>query len=401
MSARGPRSGLHGALAGQALFAQPSRLLRLPVPDAETAGDDHALDVGRAAWMLLDDPSPLLRFGDPVDRAQDGVVGQRLRSEEIENGLGQPEVRRLPEIRHLRAFVRPFLAGVDHPEITGRQQADRLKPAEDLGELRPDVGILDQRPAVAMLCPAMRQQRDPHRIGANVPLAAVLDFKMGRGDLPAVVLAAHEAVRRDADIVEEDDVLVAEFVGFALALRTEHIQRLRRDARQRGIDHEPGHVLVALALGIRHGDGPVAVGAVVRADVDLLAIHHIRVAIADRRGLDAGQIGSGGRFRQKLPAPDLAFVDRWKEALLLFLGAPDADAGAAHLSAAVVVRRQAKSKPRGFLLEHDDLIQIETAAAVLLFSRRIQPALRAELPAELAAHQINRARLLETSRTAQ
>ena len=359
------------ALAGQALFAKPSRLLRLPVPDAEPAGDDDALDVGRAARMLLDDAAPLLRFGDPVDRAQDGVAGQRFRSEEIENGLGQPKVRCLSEIRHLRAFVRSFLAGVDHPEIAGRQQADGFKPAEDLGELRPDVGILDQRPAVAMVFPAMGQQCDPHRIGANVPLAAVLDFEMRRGDFPAVVLAAHEAVRRDTDVVEEDDVLVAEFVGFALALRAEHIQRLRRDARQRGVDHEPGHVLVALALGIGDGDGPVTVGAVVRANIDLLAVHHVHVAIADRRGLDAGQIGSGGRFRQKLPATDLSSVNRWQEALLLFLGAPDPDAGAAHLSAAVVVRRQAKSKPRGFLLQHDDLIQIETAAAVLLFSRWI------------------------------
>jgi hypothetical protein len=39
---------------------------------------------------------------------------------------------------------------------------------------------------------------------------------MGRGDVPAVVLASHETVRWDAGIVEADDVLVAKFVGFSL-----------------------------------------------------------------------------------------------------------------------------------------------------------------------------------------
>src|SRR4051812_14130600 len=222
---------------------------------------------------------------------------------------------------------------------------------------------------------------------------------MGRRDLPTIVLTPHEAVSWDPDMVEEDDVLVAEFVGFALALRAEHIQRLRRDARQRGIDHEPGHILVAPALGIRDGDGPITVGAVVRADVDLLPIHDVHVAVADRGRPDAGQIGPGRGFRQQLPAADLAFVDGRKESLLLLVSAPDADAGAAHLSAAIVVRRQAKSEPRGFLLQHDNLIQVETAAAVLLFSRRIEPTFRAEPPTQFAAFQIDGPRLLEASWT--
>src|ERR1019366_2778750 len=117
-------SGLHGprgrlALACHALFAKPSRLLRLPVPDTEPAGDDDSLDIGRTTRMLLDDSPPLLRFGEAAHRAQYRVVGQRLRAEEIVNGLGQPKIRCLPEIGHLRSFVGPLLAGVDHPEICG------------------------------------------------------------------------------------------------------------------------------------------------------------------------------------------------------------------------------------------------------------------------------------------
>ncbi len=60
-------------LACQTFLAQAARLLRLPVADAEPAGDDHPLDVGRATWMLLHDATPLLCLGYAADRAQDGI----------------------------------------------------------------------------------------------------------------------------------------------------------------------------------------------------------------------------------------------------------------------------------------------------------------------------------------
>src|SRR5690349_203342 len=138
---------------------------------------------------------------------------------------------------------------------------------------------------------------------------------------------------------------------------------------------------MTLAVPIRDRDGPVAVGAVMRADVDLLPIYHIDIAVTDRCSLDAREIGSGRRLRQKLPTANLPPVNRWEKALLLFLGTPNANAGAAHLAAAIIVGWQSKTQPRCFLFQHDDLIEIETAAAVLLLAGGIEPAFRAESPA--------------------
>src|SRR6185312_14279491 len=128
-------------------------------------------------------------------------------------------------------------------------------------------------------------------------------------------------------------------------------------------------------------------------------VENVVVAIADRGHLDARQIGPRGRFRQKLPTPHLARVNRRQKPLLLLFRPPDANTGTAHLAAAVVVRGQANAEPRGLLLQYDDLVQVETSAAVLLFTGGIQPAFGAKLPAERAASQMQRLRLIETPRT--
>ncbi len=142
---------------------------------------------------------------------------------------------------------------------------------------------------------------------------------------------------------------------------------------------------------------PAAVGSMMRANIDLLAVEDIDIAVTDRGHLDARQVGPGGGFRQQLPTADFASIDRRQESLFLLVCAPDADTGAAHLAAAVIIGRQAEAEAGGFLLQHDDLIQAETAAAILLFARRVEPALGAQAAAELSAHAVDGLRFLETA----
>src|SRR5262249_23935096 len=89
---------LHRALARRAFFTEPTGLLRLPIADTRPPGDDDALNTSGTTWMLFDNSAPLLHFSEPLHSTKDGIAGQRLRTDQIEHGLGQPEIRRLPEI---------------------------------------------------------------------------------------------------------------------------------------------------------------------------------------------------------------------------------------------------------------------------------------------------------------
>src|SRR5205085_8591953 len=119
--------------------------------------------------------------------------------------------------------------------------------------------------------------------------------------------------------------------------------------------------------------------AVVAADEDLLAGDDVVVAVADRRGGDAGEIGAGPRLGQELPGAHLTAVDRRQERLLLLLAAPHQDRRAPEAPAAVVVRRQRQPETIGLLLEDDRVVDVEPAAPILLRRAGIEPAARAEL----------------------
>src|SRR6516164_5119284 len=103
--------------------------------------------------------------------------------------------------------------------------------------------------------------------------AAVLQFEMGRGDLPAVIFAADQTDCGNPHIFKEDGVLVAVLTSSSAAAQQFH--RLDSDARQARINHEPTQVLVALSVGICHRERPHPVSAVSAADKDFLAVKHV------------------------------------------------------------------------------------------------------------------------------
>src|SRR6266851_10121761 len=86
-------------------------------------------------------------------------------------------------------------------------------------------------------------------------------------------------------------------------------------------------------------------------------------------------------------------MNRRQEGLLLFLGSPDENSWRAERAAGVVEWREREVEAVGFLLEDDRMIDVEAAAAVLLRSHGEQPALRAELAAQLAPLLVVRVRL--------
>ena len=196
-----------------------------------------------------------------------------------------------------------------------------------------------------------------------------------------------ERERGHAHVVEEHGVLHAA-VGAALAARAHELHRLHLHAGQIRVDHEPAEVLVPLALRIGARDQPDAIGAVVAAHENFLAVQHVLVAVAERRHADAGEIRARAGLAQELPRADETAVDRREERLLLLLGAPDEDRRRAEAAAAVVVRRQREIEAVDLLLQDHRVVEVHPAAAVGDGGAGKQPALFAELPTELAQRAI-------------
>src|SRR6267142_1582350 len=308
--------------------------------DADPASHLHALDVGRPARMHGHDAVALLGLEEPGGRAPRGIGRERGGADRVEDRAGHPEAARLAEVRELRPLVRLRLARVREPEVAKPEEPLDLGLDVDVGQAVAYVLLLAQRNAVALGLLAVAQQPIPHAVAADPPAAAVLELQMRRGDRPALVLAAHQGQRRNADVVEEDRLLDTA-VGPALAAGAHQFHRLHADARQGGVDHEPGKILVALALRIGARDQPDAVGAVVAPDEDLLALDDVLVTIAHRRRHPhAGEVGAGAGLGQELPGAHLAAIDRRQKRLALLLRTPHEDRGRAQPAARVVVRGQ-------------------------------------------------------------
>src|SRR5262245_27337665 len=363
-------------------------LLARRASDADAARHLYALDVGRPAGMHGHDAVALLGLEEPGGRAPRGIGGERGRADRVQNRAGHPEPGRLAEVRELRTFIRLRLARVREPEIAQPEEPLHLGLDVDVGQAIAHVLLLTQRHAVALGLLAVAQEPFPHAVTADPAAAAVLELQMRRGDGPALVLAAHQAERGYADVIEEDRLLDAA-VGPALAAGAHQLHRLHADARQVGVDHEPREILVALALRVGAGDQPDAVGAVVAADEDLLALDDVVVAVTHRRRHSyAGEIRAGAGLGQKLPGAHLAPIDGRQEGLALLLRAPHQDRRRAQPAARVVVRGQREIEAVDFFFKDDRVVDIEATPAVLGRGRRVEPALGAELASERAELQI-------------
>src|SRR5262249_36246950 len=202
-----------------------------------------------------------------------------------------------------------------------------------------------------------------HAVPPDAPTRAVFQLEVRAGHLPPVVLAADEREGGDAHVVEEHGVLDAA-VRAALAARPHELHGLDLNARQVRVDHEPGDVLVAAAVGIGAGDQPDAVGAVVAAYEDLLSVEHAVVAVAQSGHAHPGEVGAGAGLGEELPRAHRARVNRGQKRALLLLRPPYQDGRRAETAAAVVVRRQGEVEAVDLLLADDGVIHVEPAPAV-------------------------------------
>ena len=141
---------------------------------------------------------------------------------------------------------------------------------------------------------------------------------------------------------------------------------------------------MALGLWVCDRDGPHVVAAVVAADEYLLAVENVLVAVADGLGLHVGQVGPGLWFGEELPGPNSPSEDGRQEGLLLLLGAPDEDGVAAKAPAGVIVGREGQAEGVDLLLDDHGAVNVEAAATVFGGCRGPEPAIVAQLAAEVA-----------------
>src|SRR4030095_13018768 len=374
-------------------------LARRP-PEADPPRHLHTLDVSRAAGMHGDDAVALLGLEEPGGRAPREVGRQGGRADGVQDRAGHPEAGRLAEVRELRPLVRLRLARVREPEGAKPEEPLDLGLDVDVGQAVAHVLLLAQRHTVALGLLAVAQQPIPHAVAADPAAAAVLELQVCRGDRPALVLAADQAERGHADVVEENRLLDAA-VGSALAAGAHQFHRLHADARQLGVDHEPGEILVALALRVGARDQPDAIGAVVAPNEDLLALDDVLVAVTHRRRHPyAGEVGAGAGLGQELPGAHVTAIDRRQKRLALLFRAPHENRRRAQAAAAVIVRGQREVKAIDFLFQDDRVVAAGPAPAVLRGGRRVEPALGAELAAERAELQVALVAVLRGDRRA-
>ena len=121
------------------------------------------------------------------------------------------------------------------------------------------------------------------------------------------------------------------------------------------------------------------------ADVHLLAVDDVIVAVAPGGGLGVGQIGAGFRLGEELPGANFTLENLGQEFLLLLLGTPHKDGISPQASAGVVVRWERQVVAVDLLFQHHGVIDGQAAAAVFLGRSGPQPTLFPQLAAQIAA----------------
>src|SRR5215207_4665729 len=296
----------------------------LPGGEEGAVGDDVLLHLGGAG---ADRRVALERVQARPRAAVDGIGAalgeQPRRSEQVDRQLGE----RLSQVAPLQLRQRdlgPVLLALDdlgqRPVVEELRVLDvRERPGDALTDLgiaqRVGVGGLGGRDHRAQV--RRHRDREPGGADALVPERA-------HRDLPALAFLAEPTVGRDAGVGEPH--LVEELVAGDVA------DRAAFDPRRVHIDDERGDALVLGAaldcLRVRPQQEQAPVGEMRRRDPDLLAIHHVLVAVADGCCAQVRQVGARFRLAEPL-APVLRRVeDAGQPTLLLLVGAPLDDHGA-------------------------------------------------------------------------
>ena len=132
------------------------------------------------------------------------------------------------------------------------------------------------------------------------------------------------------------------------------------------VDEEQRDPVVArVGIGLRDQEDEVRPGAV--GDEGLRAVDHVVVAVADRLGSDARDVGAGARLGDPEAADLLALDPRHEVALLLLLGAQQVDRGQDHVG----LHREAHVGPARARVAHalgadQRVVVVAALSAVLL-----------------------------------
>ncbi len=171
--------------------------------------------------------------------------------------------------------------------------------------------------------------------------------------VPAAVLLVDAVLHRHAHVVEEHLVQVMAVV--------DRDDRPHRDARRLHVHQQERDALLPLRrvrIGADQHEAPV--GVVRGRCPDLLPVHHVVVAVALRRGLQRGKVGSRARFGEPLAPPVVEVGGSGKKTLLLLLGAELDQHRAEHGD---VERRQFRRRCDLVLLQEDHLLHRGPARA--------------------------------------
>ena len=156
------------------------------------------------------------------------------------------------------------------------------------------------------------------------------------------------------------------------------------------VDEEVADASMLRRIGVGAGDEDAHIGVLRAGSPDLLAVHHIVVAIADGAGLEGSEVGAGAGFAEELAPGMLPGNDLREVVRLLLFGAVDHHRGA---GPAVADAAGARGAPPGELLAEDELfLHAEAAAAVFFRPGGRAPAALVELGCPIA-HELAEARL--------
>ena len=216
-----------------------------------------------------------------------------------------------------------------------------------------------------------------------------LEHQRGVGDGPTVVHATDGVVVTDAHVGEEH--LVEHRAARHL------LERADVDAGLVDVAHEVGDPLVLRDVGIGAGEEHADVGDLRARRPHLLPVDDPLVAVRDRRGGEAGEVGAGARLAEEL-APRLAAGDGVADvALLLLVGAVHRDRGRRQQRAEPHRRAQRPELVDG-LLDADAVLTREALAVPLGRERGERPPGAAEPVPPLTDGEVGVPVLLEPAR---
>ncbi len=282
-------------------------------------------------------------------------IGRAIMADRLQRQFGQALLDFGPlDLEQARFGARP-LAGIGARKAAQFGKFERGQVDFKLGHLALEEGVCEQR-LVAVefgardrlhLFDAALRRRDAGDAGAFVR-----EEELGAG--PALILFIDALVDGDADILEEH------LVHFMLA--AERDDRAHGDAGRFHVDKEEADAFLLFRILVGADEEEAPVGILRHRRPGLLPVDDIFVAVPNRRGAQAGEIGARTGFRIALTPPILTRQDARQEARFLLGGAEGVDDRADHREAE---GHQADAVGARGLLRPDETLRRRPAGAAI------------------------------------